>query len=105
MGFGTHPPKRGGDGSTESGHIFWDDVGQVTLFGVIPDQFCRVDFRRIRGQPCHFKPVGVFGLQHAYSFAMHTVAIQHQMNLCRTCRCRWVRNPITSSEWMFSAWI
>jgi hypothetical protein len=61
--------------------IIRDEVGQVTVLGVIPDHLDRVQIRGVAGKPLYLKPV-YFGLsQEPNGLAVGTVAIHHHDEL------------------------
>lgn len=59
-------------------HISRDEVGHVSILGVIPERFDWIQFRRIAGRPFHLNSSF---LQKADGLAMRTVAIHHQEEL------------------------
>jgi len=63
------------------GSAKWNEVGQVAVFGVVPDLLHGVEFRGIRGQPFWFKPVRVSRAQHTDRLAMDVVAVEDQNEL------------------------
>jgi hypothetical protein len=73
------------DGDTHSlakmDHIIRDEVGQISILGVIPEHLDWVEFRRIAGKPFHLEPVYACFLQEANSLTVRAIAIQHQNQL------------------------
>jgi len=57
---------------------FRRSVGQVGVFGMVPDLLHRVEFRRIAGEPFHLQAAAGWRQQSAYRGPMHAPAIQDE---------------------------
>lgn len=63
--------------------VFRNEISQVSILGMVPYHFHRVEVRGIARQPFRFNPVDTRLLQQVHCFAMDTVTIQHQDELPR----------------------
>ena len=59
-------------------HILRNEVGQIAVFGVVPNHLYRVEFGSIGRQPLDHEPVGVLRLQDSDRLAVGVQAVQHQ---------------------------
>jgi hypothetical protein len=62
-------------------HIIRNEVGQVSIFGMIPDYLDWIQIRRISWQPLHLEPVRMLSLQQPYGLAVGAEAIHHDDEL------------------------
>src|SRR3990170_6484606 len=63
--------------------VFRRSVGQVSIFGMVPDLLHRVEFRRMAGQPFHLKAAAGPLQQSAHRGPMHAPAIQDEEEALR----------------------
>ena len=62
-------------------HIIRDEVGKISVLGVIPEHLDWIELRSIAGKPFHLEPIYTCFLQEADSLAVCAIAIQHQNEL------------------------
>ena len=62
-------------------HVFWDEIGQVGVLGVVPNHLDRIEFGGLSRQPDYLKLIRVLILQPPDGLAMSTISIQHQDEL------------------------
>jgi hypothetical protein len=62
-------------------YVIRNEIGQVGIFGVIPNHIHWINVGGISRQPFDLKSVDISLLQQAHGLVMHTVTIQHQDGL------------------------
>ena len=58
--------------------VFRDEIGQIHIFGSVPDLLDGVEFRRVRRKPFDVKPIPVFFLENPDRFPVGVISVEHQ---------------------------
>lgn len=70
--------QRSGNGLMKIVHILRNEVGQIAVFGVVPNPLHRVEIRSIGRQPLDLEPVGMRRLQDPDRLAVGVQAVQNR---------------------------